>query len=136
MKGKGHSCKVNYALLAIAYLEVLIWTTCLLSSCATTSPLSEDTGYILRETGNLAIAQGKQAEFDFEQDCQRTPAAIAADLKEADLAHHAERLVLQRFQDSQFLGRPAAEQESQSFLQLFPALKGAPAPYTGVKAIT
>lgn len=70
--------------------------------------------------GNLAIAQGKQAEFDFEQDCQRTPAAIAADLKEADLAHHAERLVLQRFQDSQFLGRPAAEHKSQSFLQLFP----------------
>ena len=70
--------------------------------------------------GNLAIAQGKQAEFDFEQDCQRTPAAIAAELKEADLAHHAERLILQRLQDSQFLGRATAEHKSHSFLELFP----------------
>lgn len=136
MKAKRQSCKVYYSLLAIAYLEVLIWTTCLLSAAATASPHSEDTGYILRETGNLAIAQGKQAVFNFEQDCQRTPAAVAAELKEADLAHHAERLVLQRLQDSQFLGRPAAENKSHSILQLLSALQGPPAPYTGVKSIT
>lgn len=127
MKGKGHSCKVNYALLAIAYLEVrcwppsnprigrarlcgtpdpgprgdlcvfivsssvaafardapdrdilrglqvLIWTTCLLSSCATTSPLSEDTGYILRETVRTFLtANSCQSRVPLEPPAQCT----------------------------------------------------------------
>ena len=37
--------------------QVLIWTTCLLSSCATASPLAEDTGYILRETVRPQVCQ-------------------------------------------------------------------------------
>ena len=69
--------------------------------------------------GNLAIAQGKQPAFDFEQDRQRSPASVAADLKEADLAHHAERLIVQRFQDSQFFGCPAVEDKSLVAPQLF-----------------
>lgn len=75
---KKQHCKVYYSLLAICYLEVrvwtagafplrrvfggvseamgcnmqvLLWTTCLLSSCATTSAVrAEDAGYLLRET--------------------------------------------------------------------------------------
>lgn len=31
-------------------LQVLLWTTCLLSSCAAVSARPEDAGYIIRET--------------------------------------------------------------------------------------
>lgn len=71
--------------------------------------------------GNLAIAQGRVPELDFEQDRFRDASAVAADLKEADLAHHAERLSVQRLQHSPlFLGQQASEHKSHLFSQLFP----------------
>lgn len=36
--------------LTTALMQVLLWTTCLLSSCATLSARVEDTGYLQRET--------------------------------------------------------------------------------------
>ena len=71
---KTKSCKVYYSILAICYLEVrggrggaphagrahnaehraapqvLFWTTCLLTSCATSAARPEDANYIARET--------------------------------------------------------------------------------------
>lgn len=35
---------------ALRLLQVLLWTTCLLSSCAAASARPEDAGYIIRET--------------------------------------------------------------------------------------
>lgn len=36
-------------------LQVLLWTTCLLSSCAAASARPEDAGYIIRETVRPAL---------------------------------------------------------------------------------
>ena len=70
--------------------------------------------------GNLAIAQGRLPELDFEQEGFRDASAVAADLKEADLAHHAERLSVQRLQHSPlFLGQQASEHKTHLFSQLF-----------------
>jgi len=70
--------------------------------------------------GNLAIAQGRVPELDFEQERFRDASAVAADLKEADLAHHAERLSVQRLQHSPlFLGQQASEHKPHLFSQLF-----------------
>ena len=41
--------------LTIGLTQVLLWTTCLLSSCATLSARVEDTGYLQRETVGCSL---------------------------------------------------------------------------------
>ncbi|KAL0045454.1 hypothetical protein WJX82_007121 [Trebouxia sp. C0006] len=119
-------CKVYYSLLAICYLEVLLWTTCLLSSCATLSARVEDTGYLQRETCNLKQTIGA---FDNQQ---LLPGFL--DLRGGDLHTQEELLSLQRLKES--VVTPALSQRPVITLaSLLPVGKGVPAPYTGVKAI-
>ena len=101
--------------------------------CAGTAParasLSASLSVVDGSQGNLAIAQGRQPELDFEQDRLRDDCAFAADLKEADLAHHAERLSVQRLQHSPlFLGQQASENKTHCFSQLFPVRTDRPLP--------
>ncbi|KAL0021619.1 hypothetical protein WJX79_009580 [Trebouxia sp. C0005] len=119
-------CKVYYSLLAICYLEVLLWTTCLLSSCATLSARVEDTGYLQRETCNLKQTIGA---FDNQQ---LLPGFL--DLRGGDLHTQEELLSLQRLKES--VVTPALSQRPVITLaSLLPVGKGVPAPYSGVKAI-
>ncbi len=44
------SLELSSIWLTTGVMQVLLWTTCLLSSCATLSARVEDTGYLQRET--------------------------------------------------------------------------------------
>jgi hypothetical protein len=120
--------KIQGVLLAICYLEVLFWTACLLSSCVAGASRGEDTAYLARETGNL-----KQVVRPLEENQELFG---AVDLRGAELDFQAERDCLQRLQEAQDPGRADFSLGSPLYLNLFPALQGSPAPYTGVKAIT
>ncbi|KXZ47856.1 hypothetical protein GPECTOR_32g468 [Gonium pectorale] len=49
---KGRYCKVYYSLLALCYFEVLLWTFCLLASCA--APVHGHS-YLIRETVSTGL---------------------------------------------------------------------------------
>lgn len=121
---KGH-CKVYYSILGIAYLEVLLWITCLLTSCATLSATPEDVSYIARETGNL------KNTFVLDNS-EALPGAI--DLRGGNLQQDVERLgFAQRLQ--QPVISSAILQRPRLGLSFLPVLTGVPAPYTGVKSL-
>jgi hypothetical protein len=124
---RSRNCKVYYSLLAICYLEVLLWTTCLLSSCATLSQRPEDTQFLLRETGNL-----KQTIGVFEP-AQFLPGAV--DLRGADLHVQSEALSLQRLKEATNLSPALDQRPVLTLANLLPVTTGVPAPYSGVKAI-
>lgn len=121
---KPSSCRVCPLLLAIAYLEVVIWITVLCTSAATLSHNAEDTAYVVRETENLKHSLTAQGVFD-------------TGLEAADFdAHHSNQLdqhTLLKVQDSASL--PARTLRTNQFLNFVLSFTGIPAPYAGVKAI-
>mmetsp|Transcript_13405 Transcript_13405/g.40529 ORF Transcript_13405/g.40529 Transcript_13405/m.40529 type:complete len:128 (+) Transcript_13405:188-571(+) len=120
--------KVVGVLVVICYLEVLLWSFILLSSCASASATNGgEAGYLLRETCNLK--QVVRAEVNQEL-------SGALDLRGAALDLQAERVSLLRLQEAQDPGRATFSLGSPLYLNLFPVTKGSPGPYTGVKAIT
>jgi hypothetical protein len=120
--------KIYYSLLAISYLEVIFWTSCLLSSAGSANCLTEDTSYLQRETWNL-----KQSVGALEASQQLL---APVELRGWDLHTQLEWLAFQRLKES--LSGPCTpalvQQRPQLSLQLLPVLKGVPAPYTGIKA--
>ncbi|KAK9822219.1 hypothetical protein WJX81_008261 [Elliptochloris bilobata] len=122
---KAKSCKVYYSILAICYLEVLFWTTCLLTSCATSAARPEDANYIARETDNLKHTY-------LTDSSESLPGSV--DLRGGDLHQYLERLSLQRLKQAT-LFPPVSEQRPVS-INFLPVLKGVPAPYTGVQALS
>jgi len=49
------SLELSSIWLTTTLMQVLLWTTCLLSSCATLSARVEDTGYLQRETVGCSL---------------------------------------------------------------------------------
>lgn len=118
--------KVVGVLLVICYLEVLLWSFILLSSCAASAGKSGEAGYLLRETCNLKqVVQEEEIQDLFS----------TLDLR-FQFSFQAERNSLQRLQIAQDPGRASFSLGSPLYLNLFPVTKGSPGPYTGVKAIT
>ncbi|CAL5227019.1 g9912 [Coccomyxa viridis] len=115
--------KVYYSILAICYLEVLLWTTCLLSSCAAVSARPEDAGYIIRETENL--------KHTLPSDILELLQDSSIDLRIGYQAQQLEWLSLQRSFEATF---PPETEDRPATFSFLPVLKGIPAPFTGVKA--
>ncbi|EFJ44623.1 mitochondrial substrate carrier [Volvox carteri f. nagariensis] len=124
-KSQGYYCKVYYSLLALCYLEVLLWTFCLIASCA--APVHGHS-YLIRETQTLKLATRPVH-----------PAVVGS-------THLRQPKLLWRFERKSVSDRnaepskcfPSAEQSG-----LLAALRGftvvatgLPAPYTGIKAIS
>lgn len=119
--------KVVGVLLVICYLEVLLWSFILLSSCAASAGNGGEAGYLLRETCNLKqVVQEEEIQDLFS----------TLDLRATEFDFQAERGSLHRLQVAQDPGRAAFSLGSPLYLNLFPVTKGSPGPYTGVKAIT
>ncbi|EIE24933.1 hypothetical protein COCSUDRAFT_53125 [Coccomyxa subellipsoidea C-169] len=121
MKSKNQ--KVYYSILAICYLEVLLWTTCLLSSCAATSARPEDAGYIIRETENLKHTLPSDS-YDLIPD-------TSLDLRVGYEAQQINWLCFQRILQASL---PEYLEDRPATLSSLLALKGIPAPFTGIKA--
>ncbi|BDA49368.1 hypothetical protein COCOBI_13-4800 [Coccomyxa sp. Obi] len=121
MKSKNQ--KVYYSILAICYLEVLLWTTCLLSSCAAASARPEDAGYIIRETENLKHTLPSDS-FDLIPD-------TSLDLRVGYEAQQIDWLCFQRILQASL---PEYLEDRPATLSSLLALKGIPAPFTGIKA--
>ncbi|KAK9918817.1 hypothetical protein WJX75_007192 [Coccomyxa subellipsoidea] len=121
MKSKNQ--KVYYSILAICYLEVLLWTTCLLSSCAAASARPEDAGYIIRETENLKHTLPSDS-YDLIPD-------TSLDLRVGYEAQQINWLCFQRILQASL---PEYLQDRPVTLSSLLALKGIPAPFTGIKA--
>lgn len=118
------SCKFCYSILALCFLEVLLWLTCVINSGAHT-PLSADSLYIERETANLKGAYSTPSYVE-EENCLG-----------AWLAHVERELLkeLQKLREAVIL--PANSRPHPIFcLAFIPVLKGVPAPFTGVKALS
>ncbi|GBF94674.1 hypothetical protein Rsub_07410 [Raphidocelis subcapitata] len=122
------SPRVNYCLLVLCYLEVVLWTACLLSSSAAHADSVAGHRYLQRETGNLkCFACGRESQ----------PALLVDELLPTDLQTEWEHW----FQQQQFenLSELTCSVKPKTELDQLRALlleqKGLPAPFTGVKAI-
>ncbi|GFR47321.1 hypothetical protein Agub_g9009, partial [Astrephomene gubernaculifera] len=122
---KGYYCKVYYSLLALCYLEVVLWTFCLLASCA--APVHGH-NYLIRETQTLKLAT-------------RTvhPAVVGSTpLRQPKLLWRFERKSVSVRNAEQTKCYPRVDQAGLlAALRGFPEFTtGLPAPYTGIKAIS
>lgn len=130
MRPKAHplTCRIYPVFLIICYLEVLLWTSCLVASCAAPVPAIDGHSYLLRETGNLKFAtRGDVPAF-------------------ASLPHVRHPKLLWRIEHQaacSSLGQalnccPRVDHRGGLTQGLcgFPAATGLPAPYAGVKAIS
>ncbi|KAK9794661.1 hypothetical protein WJX73_001560 [Symbiochloris irregularis] len=121
---KGY-CKVYYSILGIAYLEVLLWITCLLTSCATLSTTPEDVNYIARETGNLK----NTCVLD---NSDTLPGAV--DLRGGNPEQELNRITWAEHRQHPVVS-PTIFQRPHLGLSFLLLLTGVPAPYTGVKSL-
>lgn len=124
MRNKG--CEINYWILAIAYLEALIWITVLISSAGGASRTPEDTSYLVRETGNL-----KSTVVVYSSDSL----PVIADLPGADFHQIQEDQALQHLFSTQEALRTILHRP-QLLLSFLPVLKGVPAPFSGINALS
>lgn len=120
--------RVNYSLLALCYLEVVLWTACLLSSSAASAESVAGHRYLQRETGNLKCLGCRQ----------RQPVPLFDELQlPTDLHIEWEHL----FQQQQFesLSELTCSVHGNADLDQLRALLleelGQPAPFTGISAI-
>ncbi|GMH44446.1 hypothetical protein BSKO_12398 [Bryopsis sp. KO-2023] len=121
-------CKVSYSLLAICYLEVVLWTSCLLlTSFAGVPGEVEDTqNYLLRETVNLkCVGSANQALYDDLEHSRPLP-------RYKDLEPVC---AVQRTQHLNTV-RPVLVQQSFVGINNLPVQQGLPAPFTGVAALS
>eukprot|EP00951_Prasinocladus_malaysianus_P008120 scaffold58683_cov46-Prasinocladus_malaysianus.AAC.1 len=152
---KACGCKIYYSIAFICYLEVVLWTTLVLSGCIAVSAGPEGSAYLQRETVN----QGR-AGFNIH------PAEIGAGvtqlvLKAFDLHQQLESLSIQKLVTASLLPenldkeglcgnstlQPVSRQKNHLITWLYQgtgltkralcmqALKGVPAPFTGISVI-
>eukprot|EP00891_Asterochloris_glomerata_P008424 jgi/Astpho2/8424/Aster-07612 len=110
-------------------VQVLLWTTCLVSSCAGSSEAvrAEDTQFLLRETGNLKQTVGVLNTQDF------LPGAV--DLRGGNLHLEWEALLLARLKEAVVTPALTQRRPVLTLASLLPVTTGVPAPYSGVKAL-
>jgi len=128
MKSKQTSsgyCRVYYSLLCLCYLEVVLWTSCLLAAGCAGLPSSSSSSYLLRETGNLKFA-GKFCE---------APVSLPPDLPDLHVRFEYQAIQFQYQQTVEFLS-PEVLQPSLCTLRFIEEVSGVPAPYTGIKALS
>ncbi|CAG9463122.1 unnamed protein product [Pedinophyceae sp. YPF-701] len=128
MKTKARSCKLYWGLTFIAYLEVVLWTTCLLSSCVNQGApgSAEDFGYLQRETVNLKAGYTGLLKVSLPVDVNFRGFDLHTQLE-----HRAWKRIAEAHQ-----GTAADEEYRQGLeLALLPVSKGTPAPYAGINAI-
>ncbi|GMH34172.1 hypothetical protein BSKO_02006 [Bryopsis sp. KO-2023] len=124
-------CKVYYSLLALSYLEVVLWSSCLLVSlvCAKPAGTTDTQHYILRETVNLKFVGG--------QDSDQLGELLDSQGEFDEGAGHCEVFLREAEKQRQQLEAPELSVEQFSGLRLtnLQIDQGLPAPYTGVKVI-
>lgn len=130
MKRRSNSkvgCRIYYSLLILSYLEVVLWTSCLVGSVlAGAGGTVDGQQYLHRETSNLKFAG---------QLC--LPPLLAVDFRGADLHKQLEQAALQRLFD-QF--QAYAYSSDHVFRQPLSSgytkkLSGLPAAFAGVDAL-
>ncbi|KAI8473815.1 MAG: hypothetical protein J3K34DRAFT_410000 [Monoraphidium minutum] len=124
--------RVNYALLVLCYLEVVLWTACLLSSTAATAESVAGHGYLQRETGNLkCFASRRGSGASPLVDVLPPPPDLHTQLEHW-------RAQQQQFEARSELGCTCSVHREAELGQLRALLletKGLPAPFTGIAAI-
>lgn len=122
-------CKVYGSLLALCYLEVVLWTSCILVSLvlATTTAATDSHEYLVRETLNLKHVGSQPQNHE----------ARGAEFKTIEhLTRVESRCRLRRLESLEQV-TPGRALEAYFGLRLnnLPEQKGVPAPFTGVKVI-
>mmetsp|Transcript_760 Transcript_760/g.2289 ORF Transcript_760/g.2289 Transcript_760/m.2289 type:complete len:128 (+) Transcript_760:612-995(+) len=126
MKSRG--CKVYFSIAFICYLEVVLWTTLVLSGAGSISVGPEGSAYLHRETVN----QGR-AGYNFHPSLPESNVNSLV-LKAFNLHQQLEHLSFQKLltsepsEKSSCCGPPAG----QRFVK---AQKGVPAPFSGILVI-
>lgn len=127
MKRSALYCRVYYSLLALSYLEVVLWTSCLFVTCTSKTPLVAAHSYLQRETVNLKAVE------------KNTPPSVPVlDLASAriDLLRRLESKFLLWRKDPWQLSTPVVLQEGIVGISNLPVQNGLPAPFAGVKALS
>lgn len=127
MKASTKSIKIYFSLLALCYLEVVLWTSCLAAAHPHLPGAAPDShSYLIRETGNLKYAgQATVPLPSFE---------TLIDLRSTNLHKQLEQYCQQqRFQTLSF-SSPALLQPGLLDLRNIQESTGLPAPSTGIEA--
>lgn len=111
--------RIYFSLLALCYLEIVLWSVCLLSS-------HHGSGYLERETGNLKAFTGCEKRCELVNEL-----AISLQLEHH---HQLERASLQQAFNAWSVVTAALVPHAAP-LRSFPAVQGLPAPFTGIQAI-
>jgi len=125
MKSQG-VCKIYFPLLVLCYLEVVLWTACLLTSATLASEAAAEHRYLQRETGNLKWFAGRQDVAPLFDELE-----LATDLH-TQLEHLSFQHV---FGAWSLLTTCSVQQSHLHSLRTLPDYQGLPAPYSGVKNI-
>lgn len=123
-KAKAPACiKVFTGILFICLLEIVLWSSCLAASSVAGTD-GDSHSYLIRETGNLKLANKIQVQHKFP----RADSALAFRLELSQLTK----------QQQQYLSVSSPERLiSLLTLRLIEGTTtGPPAPYSGIKAIT
>lgn len=121
-----HKPRIFFSLLALCYLEIVLWTACVAANGGAT----EGHKYLQRETGNLKAFTGASN--------QTSQLVLVDELALAICEHHTalEHLCLQeQFNTWSVITSALLQQPHAQSLRAFPAVQGLPAPFTGVQAI-
>lgn len=118
--------KIQFSLLFLCYLEVVLWTACLLTSSIGATEAAAEHTYLSRETGNLKWIAGHDQAVPLFDELQ-----LAADLH-TQIEHWS---LQQRLDTWSLLTSCSVQQSHLHSLRTLPGYQGLPAPYTGVKAI-
>ncbi|KAF8067158.1 SAMC1 [Scenedesmus sp. PABB004] len=119
--------RIYFSLLALCYLEIVLWTACLVStaSASSISPAEALSGhsYLQRETGNLKAFAGRS----------QPPAPLFEGLERALLLSEQQRLAEHlcqqlRFNAASDIASSLLHQPASEGLRALPALQGLPAP--------
>jgi hypothetical protein len=121
-------CKLFWGLAFICYLEVVLWSTCLLC-CAFAGGVPgqrEDSAYLQRETGNLKLGFGGGCRVSLPD----------FDFRGFEQYQHSQEKAWQRILEASYVAStPVAVKLGAPGLAHLPSLKGVPGPYAGILAI-
>ncbi|KAF6253499.1 hypothetical protein COO60DRAFT_1297415 [Scenedesmus sp. NREL 46B-D3] len=124
--------KIFLSLLALCYLEIVLWTACLLFTAQGSALPGEALAgqvYLRRETSNLKTFAGGRDQ----------PALLFDELALHLLLEHHQQLehlsLKQQFNAQSDIASSLLLQPHAQSLRAFPAFQGLPAPFTGVQAI-
>ncbi|CAD7701371.1 unnamed protein product [Ostreobium quekettii] len=121
-------CKVYGSLLALAYLEAVVWTSCVFLTFVLATTAADSHEYLIRETVNLKCVGGQVLS---SQVAKRT------EIHETELFTWVESRCRLRHIESLEQEKPECSSEQRIGLRLIygPEYKGVPAPSAGVKVI-